>query len=82
MSRAEAIDELEAAFDAGEDMEEFFDFDNPTFPNKELKRVNVDFPQWMVAGLDAEAMRLGINRQAVIKTWVAERLDARALARA
>ena len=80
MSRTEIIDKLEAAFDAGEDMEEFFDFDNPTFPNKELKRVNVDFPQWMVAGLDAEAMRLGINRQAVIKTWVAERLDARALA--
>ncbi|MBQ9043003.1 MAG: CopG family transcriptional regulator [Eggerthellaceae bacterium] len=82
MSRAETIDKLEAAFDAGEDMEEFFDFDNPTFPNRELKRVNVDFPQWMVAGLDAEAMRLGINRQAVIKTWVAERLDARTLARA
>ena len=62
------------------DMSEFFDFDNPTFPNRELRRVNVDFPQWMVAGLDAEAFRLGINRQAVIKTWVAEKLDARALA--
>ena len=80
MSRTGTIDKLEAAFDAGEDMEEFFDFDNPTFPNKELKRVNVDFPQWMVAGLDAEASRLGINRQAVIKTWVAEKLDARASA--
>ena len=80
MSRTETVDRLEAAFDAGEDMEEFFDFDNPAFPNKELKRVNVDFPQWMVAGLDAEATRLGINRQAVIKTWIAEKLDARALA--
>lgn len=80
MSKTRTIDKLEAAFDAGEDMEEFFDFDSPTFPNKELKRVNVDFPQWMVAGLDAEASRLGINRQAVIKTWVAEKLDARASA--
>jgi len=80
MSKAEAIDNLESAFDAGEDMSEFFDFDNPTFPNRELRRVNVDFPQWMVAGLDAEAFRLGINRQAVIKTWIAEKLDARALA--
>lgn len=80
MRKEETIDKLESALDAGEDMSEFFDFDKPTFPNRELKRVNVDFPQWMVTGLDAEAARLGINRQAVIKTWIAERLDARALA--
>ena len=82
MSKEKTIDRLEAAFDAGEDMDEFFDFDSPSFPNRELKRVNVDFPQWMIVGLDSEAARLGINRQAVIKTWVAEKLDARALARA
>lgn len=75
MSRTEQIDELETAFDEGADMEEYFDFDHPTFPNRTLKRVNVDFPQWMVEGLDHEAARLGINRQAVIKTWIAERLD-------
>lgn len=80
MSRAKTNDRLETAFDAGEDMGEFFDFDNPAYPNREIKRVSVDFPQWMVAGLDAEAMRLGINRQAVIKTWIAERLDARTMA--
>ena len=79
MSNVASIDKLEAAFDAGEDMESYFDFENPSFPNRELKRVNVDFPQWMISGLDNEASRLGINRQAVIKTWVAERLDARAI---
>lgn len=78
MSRAKMNDRLEATFDTGEDMGEFFDFDNPVYQNREVKRVNVDFPQWMVAGLDAEAVRLGINRQAVIKTWIAERLDAQA----
>ena len=78
MSKEKAVDKLEAAFDSGEDMEEFFDFEKPAFPNRELKRVNVDFPQWMIAGLDDEASRLGINRQAVIKMWIAERLDARA----
>ena len=61
MSKAKTIDSLEFAFDAGEDMSEYFDFDNPTFPNRELKRVNVDFPQWMVAGLDAEASRNGTH---------------------
>ena len=78
MSRAKMNDRLEATFDTGEDMGEFFDFDNPVYANREVIRVNVDFPQWMVAGLDAEAVRLGINRQAVIKTWIAERLDAQA----
>ena len=77
MSKTEAVDKLETAFDAGDDMEEFFGLDSPTFPNRELKRVNVDFPQRMVIGLDAEASRLGINRQAVIKTRVAEKLGTR-----
>ena len=44
---------------------------------REVQRVNVDFPTWMVASLDAEATRLGITRQAIIKTWIAERLDGR-----
>jgi len=78
MKPQNAIDELETAFDKGEGLEEYFDFDNPIFPNQEPKRVNVDFPQWMVDGLDMEANRLGINRQAVIKTWIAEKLDAKA----
>ena len=42
-----------------------------------VQRVNVDFPVWMVESLDAEATRLGITRQPIIKTWIAERLDRR-----
>lgn len=80
MNKARTTDELLEAFDAGDGTEEFFDFNKPAYPNRELKRVNVDFPLWMIAGLDDEAARLGINRQAVIKTWVAERLDSRATA--
>ena len=38
------------------------------------KRVNVDFPLWMIHQLDKEAKRLGVARQAIIKVWVAERL--------
>lgn len=68
-------DALLDSFDAGEDMSEYFDFDHPEFPNREVKRVNVDFPVWMVAALDNEAARIGVNRQAVIKMWVSERLD-------
>jgi hypothetical protein len=40
----------------------------------ELKRVNVDFPVWVVEGLDRQAERLGVTRQALIKLWIAEKL--------
>jgi len=43
--------------------------------NVEAKRVNVDFPTWVVAGLDRQAQKLGITRQALIKMWIAERLE-------
>lgn len=80
MNETATKDTFESALDAGEDMGGFFDFEKPGFPNRELKRVNVDFPAWMIAGLDEEASRLGINRQAVIKTCIAERLDGRVMA--
>ena len=40
-----------------------------------MKRVNVDFPVWMIASLDKEARRLGVPHQSIIKVWVAERLE-------
>jgi len=43
-------------------------------PNQEQKRVNVDFPLWMVKQLDSEARRVGVTRQSIIKIWLAERL--------
>lgn len=45
-------------------------------PNQPLKRVNVDFPSWMVKSLDREASRIGVTRQSIIKVWLAERLEA------
>ena len=44
-------------------------------PNQEQKRVNVDFPAWMVESLDKEAKHLGVTRQSIIKVWLAERLE-------
>ena len=44
-------------------------------PNLKLKRVNVDFPTWVVEALDRESRRLGVTRQAVVKPWIAERLE-------
>lgn len=44
-------------------------------PNQMQKRVNVDFPTWMIESLDKEASRLGVTRQSIIKVWLAERLE-------
>jgi hypothetical protein len=49
--------------------------------NQEQKRVNVDFPIWMVEFLDKEAARLGVTRQSIIKVWLAERLEQSAFNR-
>jgi hypothetical protein len=61
-------------FDAGEDVSGQLDGSKARHRNVELKRVNVDFPVWVVEGLDRQAERLGVARQALIKLWIAEKL--------
>ena len=71
--------ELDTAFDENTvDVIDHLDVNSARRPQREVQRVNVDFPVWMVSSLDAEAARLGITRQAVIKTWIAEHLDRHA----
>jgi hypothetical protein len=65
---------LEARFDAGEDVLDYFDLDKATQPLLEKERVNLDIPHWMVLRIDRTAKRKGITRQAQIKQWLAERL--------
>lgn len=70
---AEAFD---AAFEAGEDITPHLDLARARRPGQPPRRVNVDFPAWMVEGLDARAAHLGVTRQALIKMWIAERLES------
>ena len=67
--------ELDKKFDAGEDISKHLDFSKARRPEQEQKRVNVDFPVWMIHSLDKEAKRLGVPRQSIIKVWVADRLE-------
>ncbi len=67
--------EFDKKFDDGEDISKYLDFPNATRPGREQKRVNVDFPVWMIQSLDREAKRLGVPRQSVIKVWIADRLE-------
>jgi hypothetical protein len=67
--------EFDQKFDRGEDITEFLDIAAARHPGYEQKRVNVDFPTWMIEALDREAKRLGVTRQSIIKFWIAERLE-------
>jgi len=62
-------------FDEGESIVKHLDLSKARRPKQEQKRVNVDFPLWMIQSLDKEARRLGIPRQSIIKIWLAERLQ-------
>lgn len=62
-------------FDAGERITDQLDLAKSRRPGLEAKRVNVDFPTWMVRSIDREARRLGVTRQSLIKLWLADRLE-------
>ena len=66
---------IEKKFDEGEDISKYLDMSKAKRPEQEQKRVNVDFPLWMIHLLDKEAKRLGVPRQSIIKVWVAERFE-------
>ena len=69
-------EEFDKIFDEGkEDILQYCDLSRSQRPGLEQKRVNVDFPNWVVDRLDRESRRLGITRQSLIKYWIAERLE-------
>jgi len=70
-------EEFDERFDRGEDVTSALDLAGARRPGYEQRRVNVDFPAWMVESLDREAKRLGVTRQSIIKVWIAERLERR-----
>jgi len=68
--------DLDRRFDDGEDVSEHFDWSAARRPGLTARRVNVDFPEWMVNSLDVQARKRGVTRQALIKMWLADRLEA------
>ncbi len=67
--------DFDKKFDDGKNISKHLDMSKARRPEQEQKRVNVDFPLWIIHSLDKEAKRLGVPRQSVIKVWVAERLE-------
>ena len=74
--------EFDDKFDKSEDISEYLDF-SKAIKLKDMKKlktdtkkVNVDFPEWIIESLDREAKKIGVTRQSIIKVWIAERLKA------
>jgi len=66
---------FDAKFEKGDDLDSVLDLAKARRPGRQIKRVNVDFPEWMIGSLDREAKRLGVTRQSIIKFWIADRLE-------
>ena len=67
--------EFDRKFDAGGEITQHLDLSKARRPEQEQKRVNVDFPIWMIRSLDKEAKRLGVPRQSLIKMLIAQHID-------
>jgi hypothetical protein len=66
--------DFDKKFESGEDLTNDLDFSKARRVNQESKRVNIDFPAWVVEDLDKYSKRLGITRQALVKVWIVEKL--------
>ncbi len=66
---------FDSDFDSGKDVSAVLDIAKARRPLQKQRRVNVDFPDWMIESLDKEARRLGVTRHSIIKVWLAERLE-------
>ena len=67
--------EFDKKFDSDEDVMDELELEKAKRPMRKQKRVNVDFPEWMLDSLDEEAARIGVTRQSIIKVWLVERLE-------
>jgi hypothetical protein len=69
--KAEKLDEL---FDNGDDFIPHLDLSTAKRIGTQPKKINVDFPEWVINALDIEAKKIGVTRQSIIKVWISERL--------
>lgn len=67
--------DFDQEFERGESVLKRLELEKAIRPGRHQRRVNVDFPVWMIDSLDKEAKRLGVTRQSIIKVWIAERLQ-------
>jgi hypothetical protein len=67
--------EFEKRFDEGEDITPYIDRSSVRRPGFDARRVNVDFPEWIIEKLDFQSKMIGVSRQSLIKLWISERIQ-------
>jgi len=67
-------EEFDKKFDENQDITKYMDLTGAERPGHVCKRINIDFPVWMIRLMDKESKRLGVTRQSIIKIWIAEKL--------
>ena len=67
--------EFDRRFDEGEDIAPYIDESTIRRPGLEARRVNVDFPEWIIQKLDLQSRMIGVSRQSLIKLWISERVQ-------
>ena len=67
-------EEFDKKFDEGQEIIDDLDLSQADRPGQVSRRINVDFPLWMIRQMDRESKRLGVTRQSIIKIWIAEKL--------
>ncbi|MBU0675501.1 MAG: BrnA antitoxin family protein [Proteobacteria bacterium] len=70
--------DFDKTFEKGADITAHLDLDKARRPEQIAKRINIDFPAWVVQRVDKEAIRLGVSRQALLKIWLAEKVEGKA----
>jgi len=69
-------EELDGIFDSEEDFLPYLNLASAKRIGTQPKKINVDFPEWVINALDIEAKKIGVTRQSIIKVWISERLKA------
>jgi len=69
-----ASEEFDKKFDKGEDVSEHLDVSKAK-ANKHFHRINIDFPELFIKRIDDEAHKIGVARTALIKMWIAEKIQ-------
>jgi hypothetical protein len=71
-----SVEELDRIFDEGDvDVLQYFEESGWTRPDMKQEKISISLPKWMVSSLDKEANRIGVNRQAIIKLWLDEKVE-------
>lgn len=69
------VAEIDKKFDDGEDVSEFFDMSKASRPNEQRQALSVELPGWLIERLDRRAAHIGVSREALLRIWLAERLE-------